>query len=76
MTVSSALTGKLRDPGLAVDKAYVGGEWIDRSGSGATFEVTNPSTGEVIAVPRRRGPSTSPTPSRRNGRRGLARNAR
>ena len=50
MTVSSALTGKLRDPGLAVDKAYVGGEWIDRSGSGATFEVTNPSTGEVIAV--------------------------
>ena len=50
MTISASLMSRLRDPGLAVDRAYVAGEWVDRSGDGATYEVTNPSTGEVIAV--------------------------
>ena len=50
MSISASLTSRLRDPGLAVDRAYVAGEWVDRSGDGATYEVTNPSTGEVIAV--------------------------
>jgi len=37
---------------LLARQAYVGGEWIDAD-SGATFAVTNPATGELIAeVPR------------------------
>ena len=37
---------------LLTRQAYVGGEWIDAD-SGATFPVTNPATGELIAaVPR------------------------
>ncbi|MFN7008905.1 MAG: NAD-dependent succinate-semialdehyde dehydrogenase, partial [Allorhizobium sp.] len=34
----------------ATDKALVGGEWVSASASGKTFEVTNPATGDVIAV--------------------------
>lgn len=36
----------LRDPELIKIKSYIGGRWI---GSSSTFDVTNPSTGEVIA---------------------------
>ena len=50
MSISASLVSRLGDPSLAIDKAYAGGEWLDRSSTGATFEVTNPSTGEVIAV--------------------------
>lgn len=34
---------------LIKTKAYVNGQWVSASG-GATFEVTNPATGEVIAA--------------------------
>jgi succinate-semialdehyde dehydrogenase / glutarate-semialdehyde dehydrogenase len=48
--IISSLSSRLKDPSLATDKAYVSGVWVDKSDSGKTFEVTNPSTGEVIAV--------------------------
>ncbi|MBR0557800.1 NAD-dependent succinate-semialdehyde dehydrogenase [Ciceribacter sp. L1K23] len=50
MSISPALSSKLKDPSLATDKALVGLDWMSASESGKTFEVTNPSTGEVIAV--------------------------
>jgi succinate-semialdehyde dehydrogenase/glutarate-semialdehyde dehydrogenase len=40
----------LKDPSLVTDKALVGGEWVAKADSGKTFDVTNPSTGEVIAT--------------------------
>jgi succinate-semialdehyde dehydrogenase/glutarate-semialdehyde dehydrogenase len=48
--ISEKLTSRLKDPSLAIDKAFVAGEWVAASDSGTTFEVTNPSTGDVIAV--------------------------
>ncbi len=48
--IASSLTARLKDASLATDKAYVSGVWTDKSDSGKTFEVTNPSNGEVIAV--------------------------
>ncbi|KQW27144.1 NAD-dependent succinate-semialdehyde dehydrogenase [Rhizobium sp. Root274] len=50
MTISNLLTDKLKDPTLATDKSLVGNAWLATSQSGKTFEVTNPATGEVIAV--------------------------
>jgi succinate-semialdehyde dehydrogenase / glutarate-semialdehyde dehydrogenase len=50
MTISNLLTDKLKDPTLATDKSLVGNTWLANSKSGKTFEVTNPATGEVIAV--------------------------
>lgn len=50
MTISKTLTDKLKDPTLATDKSLVGNDWLAASQSGKTFEVTNPATGEVIAV--------------------------
>lgn len=50
MTISKALTDKLKDPTLATDKSLVGNDWLAASQSGKTFEVTNPANGEVIAV--------------------------
>ncbi|PYB70479.1 MULTISPECIES: NAD-dependent succinate-semialdehyde dehydrogenase [Rhizobium] len=50
MTLSKILTDKLKDPSLATDKSLVGNEWLATSQSGKTFEVTNPATGDVIAV--------------------------
>jgi succinate-semialdehyde dehydrogenase/glutarate-semialdehyde dehydrogenase len=42
----------LADPSLLREQAYIDGEWSDADG-GATFAVTNPGTGEVLArVPR------------------------
>ena len=49
MALSNTLLAKLKDPSLAVDKALISGEWLDRAEGGATFDVVNPSTGEVIA---------------------------
>ncbi len=40
------LKSLLKDPGLLADKSYVNGEWV--SGD-ATFDVTNPARGDVIA---------------------------
>jgi succinate-semialdehyde dehydrogenase/glutarate-semialdehyde dehydrogenase len=39
---------RLKDPQLLRDKAYINGEWANAD-SGATFEVTNPATGAVLA---------------------------
>ncbi|MBI1210875.1 MAG: succinate-semialdehyde dehydrogenase [Alphaproteobacteria bacterium] len=39
---------QLKDPSLVKDKAYVDGAWI-AADSGATFEVTNPANGKVLA---------------------------
>lgn len=38
----------LLDPGLLRTQSYINGQWAD-AGSGATFEVNNPATGEVLA---------------------------
>jgi succinate-semialdehyde dehydrogenase/glutarate-semialdehyde dehydrogenase len=48
MTTPSSLVTRLRDPGLLVDKAFVGGEWLAAADSGERFNVTNPSTGELL----------------------------
>ncbi|MFC4624090.1 NAD-dependent succinate-semialdehyde dehydrogenase [Daeguia caeni] len=48
--ISDKLLSKLKDPSLAIDKALIAGEWVATSESGNTFDVTNPSTGEVIAT--------------------------
>src|SRR5687768_11657182 len=50
MTISDALLSKLRDRTLVTDKALVAGEWVAKSDSGKTFEVTNPANGDVIAT--------------------------
>jgi succinate-semialdehyde dehydrogenase/glutarate-semialdehyde dehydrogenase len=50
MAISDTLLRRLKDPTLAIDKARIGGEWVVDSDSGQTFEVTNPSTCEVIAT--------------------------
>jgi succinate-semialdehyde dehydrogenase / glutarate-semialdehyde dehydrogenase len=42
------LASLLKDPGLLPNKAYVAGEWVDAA-DGATFDVTNPARGDVIA---------------------------
>ncbi|VDC33006.1 NAD-dependent succinate-semialdehyde dehydrogenase [Pseudogemmobacter humi] len=42
------LRALLKDPSLLVEKAYVGGQWIDAD-DGSTFEVINPARGDVIA---------------------------
>jgi succinate-semialdehyde dehydrogenase/glutarate-semialdehyde dehydrogenase len=50
MTISPTLISKLKDPSLVIDKALIAGAWISKSDSGQTFNVTNPSNGEVIAT--------------------------
>ena len=48
--IAQSLLSRLKDPSLVTDKALVAGNWLAKSDSGKTFEVTNPSTGDVIAV--------------------------
>ncbi|MGV3491689.1 MAG: NAD-dependent succinate-semialdehyde dehydrogenase [Devosia sp.] len=50
MPIAAALTHHLKDKSLLKPAALVGGEWLEAVESGETFEVTNPSTGEVLAV--------------------------
>eukprot|EP01036_Dinobryon_divergens_P060924 gene60924-81236_t len=50
MPLTDALTKRLKTPDLIRAAGYIGGAWIERADSGKTFEVTNPSTGEVLAV--------------------------
>lgn len=48
----SVHTLKLNDPDLVRAAGYVAGEWREVSASKATFDVTNPSTGEkIITLP-------------------------
>lgn len=42
------LKTRLKDRSLLVTKGYLAGEWTD-GGNNATFEVINPSKGDVIA---------------------------
>jgi succinate-semialdehyde dehydrogenase / glutarate-semialdehyde dehydrogenase len=50
MALSETLLSKLKDRSIATDKAPVAGDWHAASDSGKTFDVSNPSTGEVIAT--------------------------
>ena len=47
-TQTTDLKTLLKDPTLLQTRAYVAGAWIDAD-DGATFEVTNPARGDVIA---------------------------
>ena len=47
---SKPLTEMLKDPSLLVTSAYVGGSWMKAAPSGKTFNVLNPSTGELITA--------------------------
>lgn len=48
--IAKSLTDRLKDKSLVTESAAVAGAWVAKSDSGKTFEVTNPSTGEVLAV--------------------------
>ncbi|WP_193370438.1 NAD-dependent succinate-semialdehyde dehydrogenase [Pelagibius marinus] len=48
-SIEDALSSRLSDPTLVRPAGLVGPDWIDAAGSGATFAVDNPSTGEIIA---------------------------
>lgn len=50
MAISDRLLAKLKDPSLVIDAGLIGGEWIRQSAGGKTFDVTYPSTGELVAV--------------------------
>eukprot|EP00095_Tigriopus_kingsejongensis_P008123 snap_masked-scaffold4961_size5179-processed-gene-0.2 protein:Tk08123 transcript:snap_masked-scaffold4961_size5179-processed-gene-0.2-mRNA-1 annotation:"succinate-semialdehyde dehydrogenase" len=48
MTASTTdLKSMLKDPSLLETRAYIGGKWVD--GEDGTFDVTNPSRGDVVA---------------------------
>jgi succinate-semialdehyde dehydrogenase/glutarate-semialdehyde dehydrogenase len=50
MPITEALSSRLKDKDLLPAAAYVGGQWLAEAQSGETFEVTNPSTGAVLAT--------------------------
>ncbi|MER8691047.1 NAD-dependent succinate-semialdehyde dehydrogenase [Mesorhizobium sp. M1136] len=50
MALSETVLAKLKDKSLVTDKALVGTRWMAAGSKGLTFEVTNPSTGEVLAT--------------------------
>ncbi|MEO5325251.1 NAD-dependent succinate-semialdehyde dehydrogenase [Mesorhizobium sp. CC13] len=50
MAISEHLLSKLNDPALATDRAPVAGEWLGCGDATDTFDVFNPSTGELIAT--------------------------
>jgi succinate-semialdehyde dehydrogenase/glutarate-semialdehyde dehydrogenase len=47
-SVISTLLGRLQDPDLFRDRAFIDGEWIGAD-DGSTFDVIDPATGEVLA---------------------------
>jgi len=47
---SKPLAEMLKDPSLLVTSAYVAGSWMKTAPSGKTFDVLNPSTGELITA--------------------------
>lgn len=49
MVASTTLLDRLKDASLAVEAGLLGGRWVKRSAGGETFEVLNPSKGEVLA---------------------------
>ncbi|WP_299346944.1 NAD-dependent succinate-semialdehyde dehydrogenase [uncultured Maritalea sp.] len=50
MSVKTSLSNRLKDRSLLTDKATIAGKWVSKASSGKTFDVTNPSTGEVIVT--------------------------
>lgn len=50
MAVSATLLGKIKDKDLIREQGLIGNGWLGRSQSGKTFNVTNPSTNEVLAT--------------------------
>lgn len=50
MTISDALLSRLSDPSLLPAAGYVNGKWVDAAAGGATFDVNNPATGDIIAT--------------------------
>src|SRR3569833_348219 len=50
MPLTDALTKHLKTKDLIPAAASIDGKWLERSDSGKTFEVHNPSTGELLAV--------------------------
>ncbi|MBN9363348.1 MULTISPECIES: NAD-dependent succinate-semialdehyde dehydrogenase [unclassified Devosia] len=50
MSISDALTSRLTDNSLLRPAAFIGGRWLETAENGMSFEVTNPSTGAVLAV--------------------------
>ncbi|AXI56392.1 Glutarate-semialdehyde dehydrogenase (plasmid) [Pseudoseohaeicola sp. NH-UV-7] len=49
LDATTDLKSLLKDPSLLATQGYVGGQWIDGDG-GATFDVSNPARGDVIAA--------------------------
>ncbi|WP_193140250.1 NAD-dependent succinate-semialdehyde dehydrogenase [Meridianimarinicoccus sp. MJW13] len=45
----SALSDRLSNPALLIEAGFLAGEWVAESQQGNRFDVTNPSTGEVLA---------------------------
>jgi succinate-semialdehyde dehydrogenase / glutarate-semialdehyde dehydrogenase len=50
MPLGDTLTKRLKDRTLVPEAGYVGGTWLDAAEGGERFDVTNPSTGEVLAT--------------------------
>ncbi|MEO6012260.1 MAG: NAD-dependent succinate-semialdehyde dehydrogenase [Devosia sp.] len=50
MPITTALTKHLTQQGILPAAGLVGGDWLERADSGKSFDVTNPSTGEVLAT--------------------------
>ncbi len=48
LDTTTNLKSLLKDPTLLANKAYLAGEWVDAD-DGATFAVTNPARGDVVA---------------------------
>lgn len=48
--MTTTLKARLKDTSLLMEAAAVAGEWVTRSSTGQSFEVTNPSTGETITT--------------------------
>ena len=48
--ISTALAGSLKNPALLLDAGFVAGEWLATAEGGKTFDVLNPSTGDVLAT--------------------------
>ncbi len=46
---NTPLAAKLKNPDLLVTEALVGETWVSAAQAGKSFDVLNPSTGEVIA---------------------------
>ena len=50
MSVTEALSKHLKFKDIVSGAGLVGGDWVPRASDGKLFEVTNPSTGDLLAV--------------------------